>query len=133
MLVVTGGFQNLRHLGFGDLVREDAANPDAVLMDIQMPVMDGYAATHAIREVLGCKTLPIIAMTANAMASDREECLAAGMDEHLPKPINVKALQAMLDHFCARAGVLKSPPLANAASDGGAGDIIQAAPIPVVA
>ncbi|MBK7007011.1 MAG: hypothetical protein IPH37_19455 [Burkholderiales bacterium] len=46
-------------------------------------------------------------MTANAMAVDREECLAAGMDEHLPKPINVKALQAVLDHFCARAGVLK--------------------------
>ena len=94
---------------------------DVVLMDMQMPVMGGVEATRVIRqnEPAGKRT-PIIAMTANAMASDREECLAAGMDEHLPKPINVKALQAMLDHFCARAGVLKSPPLANAASDGGA-------------
>ncbi|MBY0455420.1 MAG: response regulator [Burkholderiaceae bacterium] len=82
---------------------------DVVLMDMQMPVMGGIEATRIIRknEPPGQRT-PIIAMTANAMASDSEECLNAGMDEHLSKPINVKLLQTLLDHFCARALVTKS-------------------------
>ena len=80
-----------------------AARPpfDAVLMDLQMPVMDGYAATRAIRTELGMTDLPIIAMTANAMASDREACLAAGMNDHIGKPFNlpqlIKLLQTITD------------------------------------
>nr|WP_295781770.1 CHASE domain-containing protein [Rhodoferax sp.] len=74
-----------------------AQNPfDAVLMDVQMPVMDGYAATRAIRQELGLTTLPVIAMTANAMASDRTACLEAGMDEHIGKPFDLNGLVAML-------------------------------------
>ena len=69
---------------------------DAVLMDVQMPVMDGYAATRAIRQELGLATLPIIAMTANAMASDRAACLEAGMNEHIGKPFDLNDLVAML-------------------------------------
>jgi len=69
---------------------------DAVLMDIQMPVMDGFAATRAIRQDLGLSQLPIIAMTANAMASDREECLAAGMNEHVGKPFDLPHLVSLL-------------------------------------
>ena len=65
-------------------------------MDVQMPVMDGYTATRAIRQDLGHTTLPIIAMTANAMASDREACLAAGMDDHIGKPFNLDELVTML-------------------------------------
>ncbi|MFZ2308805.1 MAG: response regulator [Rhodoferax sp.] len=75
-----------------------AANPpfEVVLMDLQMPVMDGYAATQAIRTELGLTDLPIIAMTANAMASDRDACLQAGMDDHVGKPFNLPHLVDVL-------------------------------------
>ena len=62
---------------------------DGVLMDCQMPVMDGYQATKEIRKNEGFKNLPIIAMTANAMAGDREKVLSVGMNDHIAKPINV--------------------------------------------
>lgn len=63
---------------------------DGVLMDCQMPVMDGYEATHHIRDMDEFKDLPILAMTANAMVGDREKALDAGMNDHITKPINVK-------------------------------------------
>ncbi len=71
---------------------------DVVLMDLQMPVMDGFAATARIRQHLGLDqdALPIVAMTANAMASDREACLAAGMNEHIGKPFDLDRLVALL-------------------------------------
>ncbi len=68
-----------------------------VLMDIQMPVLDGYAATRAIRTELNMPHLPIVAMTANAMAVDREACLAAGMSEHVSKPFDIHALVRLLN------------------------------------
>ncbi|MCM2678737.1 PAS domain S-box protein [Echinimonas agarilytica] len=66
---------------------------DLVLMDCQMPVMDGYEATRQIRTLDQFKLLPIVAMTANAMAGDRERCIAAGMNDHIAKPIDVSAMQ----------------------------------------
>ena len=68
----------------------------AVLMDMQMPVMDGLTATREIRGLVNATTLPIIAMTANAMASDREACLAAGMNDHVGKPFDLDRLVATL-------------------------------------
>ncbi len=62
---------------------------DVILMDLQMPVMDGITATEKIRHELQLRELPIIAMTANAMKSDREACLKAGMNEHLGKPFDL--------------------------------------------
>lgn len=77
---------------------------DAVLMDIQMPVLDGFAATRRIREELGLRELPIIAMTANALVSDRADCLAAGMDDHVGKPFDLQHLvQVLRQHVGSRA------------------------------
>ena len=75
---------------------------DVILMDVQMPEMDGLETTRAIHKDLPPKQRPrIIAMTANAMEGDREECLAAGMDDYLTKPIQVKALHEAIE----RAGL----------------------------
>ena len=70
----------------------DTQEFDGILMDCQMPVMDGYTATRLIRQQQRFESLPIIAMTANAMAGDREAVLAAGMNDHIPKPINVNEM-----------------------------------------
>ena len=73
---------------------------DLELMDCQMPIMDGYAATRAIRAMGGHHLgTPIIAMTANALSGDREKCLEAGMDEHLAKPLSIETLRTPLDRY----------------------------------
>jgi len=69
---------------------------DLVLMDVQMPVMDGLTATRLIRAEAAFRDLPILAMTANAMAEDRERCLAAGMNDHVAKPIEPEDLWKVL-------------------------------------
>ena len=75
---------------------------DVILMDIMMPVMDGLTATRAIRalERADAKTIPIIAMTANAFEEDARQCLAAGMNVHLAKPLCMEELVATLARLC---------------------------------
>ncbi len=76
---------------------------DAVLMDVQMPIMDGLEATRRIRRLESLRaTVPIIAMTANAMAEDRQRCIEAGMNDHLGKPVDVNRLHSLLAQW-ARA------------------------------
>jgi CheY-like chemotaxis protein len=83
---------------------------DIVLMDMQMPVMDGIAATLEIRKLPAFDALPIVAMTANAMAGDRDRCLAAGMNDHVAKPIEPQALcDALLKWVRPRSGLGQAP------------------------
>ena len=89
---------------------------DGVLMDCQMPVMDGYAATRALREQPQWRELPVIAMTANAMVGDRDKALAAGMNDHIAKPIKIEEVFATLARWVCPASS------AAADSSGGAGD-----------
>ena len=75
---------------------------DVVLMDVQMPELDGLGATRRILELYGADRPRIIAMTANAMQGDREACLAAGMDDYVAKPIRPEELVRALDRCSAR-------------------------------
>jgi PAS domain S-box-containing protein len=79
-----------------DILRRRSDDVDLVLMDLQMPVLDGITATKIIRQELSLSTLPIVAMTANAMAADRQECLGAGMNEHIGKPFDLHHLVAVI-------------------------------------
>jgi signal transduction histidine kinase/CheY-like chemotaxis protein len=99
--IVEGGEQALRLLQEQDF--------DLILMDCQMPGMDGYETTRRIRGMLD-RRVPIIAMTANAMADDRNHCLAAGMDDFLPKPFNRAELNTVLCKWLAPGSASDAEP-----------------------
>jgi CheY-like chemotaxis protein len=103
---------------------------DCVLMDCQMPVMDGYAATRALREQPHLKDLPVIAMTANAMVGDREKVLAAGMNDHIAKPIKVDEVFATIARWVRPAAAARGPEstAASAGSFGAPPDLLMGLP-----
>jgi CheY-like chemotaxis protein len=95
----------LRKLGLNAVIVADGVSAvelatlqhwDAILMDCQMPGMDGFEATRRIRARLQGQPLPIIALTANALAGDREACTAAGMNDFIPKPVRQDELRSCL-------------------------------------
>ncbi|MCJ1437566.1 hypothetical protein MMC27_006953 [Xylographa pallens] len=87
---------------------EDHPKPDIILMDVQMPILDGYRATHLIRHhspyssLPGMRAVPIVAMTASAIQGDREKCERAGMDDYLAKPVKGSILEQMLVKWALR-------------------------------
>ncbi|BBP01451.1 PAS domain S-box protein [Sulfuriferula nivalis] len=90
---------------------------DLVLMDIQMPGMDGYQTTRAIRENQHLLHLPVIAMTAHALSGDREKSLAAGMNDHIAKPINPEELFTVISRWIKPNNVIQAPPTTPAPTD----------------
>lgn len=73
--------------------------PDIVLLDMMMPVMDGYEALRVIRQEEKYSGIPVIAVTAKAMKGDREKCLEAGAHDYMPKPVNITALIEKMKHW----------------------------------
>ncbi len=91
-----------------DLLSNNPNAFDLVLMDIQMPEMDGYEATRQIRHNLGLQ-IPIIAMTAHALAGEREKCLQLGMSDYLSKPIREQELRQVIARFSLKTGIAMPP------------------------
>jgi PAS domain S-box-containing protein len=87
--------------GIEGITQARLLKPDLILMDLQMPRMDGIETTQKLRSETEFKHTPIIALTALAMQGDRERCLAAGMDEYISKPVNLKALVKIIQGFLA--------------------------------
>ena len=105
------GLRMIERLGYrGDVAATGAdavsmlgrGHYDAVLMDCQMPEMDGYEASRQIRHnERGGRRVPIIAMTADIVAGERDRCLAAGMDDHISKPVKLHVVAAVLERWLA--------------------------------
>ena len=100
--------RRLERKGFEVVMAEDGAkgvnmskseNPDLILMDLSLPVMDGWEATSTIKADGSTKNIPIIVLTAHAMAGDREKALEAGADEYDTKPIDFKRLLGKIKDF----------------------------------
>lgn len=99
---IAGVAVDVAETGEAALVKVKEGCYDLILMDLQMPGMDGFEATRRIRGLAGYADTPIVALTANVFAEDRERCLAAGMNDHLAKPVDPERLHASLQHWLQR-------------------------------
>ncbi len=95
-------------------ILEQGHDFDGILMDVQMPIMDGYTATSVIRKNNKYKDIPIIAMTANAMASDKEKAVEVGMNDHISKPINVNEMFGTMAKWITPSQVSEEPDITTA-------------------
>jgi CheY-like chemotaxis protein len=94
----------IAHNGVEGVLLAKKEQPDLILMDVMMPVMDGLEATRRIREIDTLKNIPIIALTALAMSGDRERCLTAGMNDYMSKPIRIQELSDMIEKHLNNKG-----------------------------
>ncbi|MBF0584015.1 MAG: response regulator [Magnetococcales bacterium] len=121
LLTTAGMIVEVANNGLESLDKLAQGSFDGVLMDVQMPVMDGYTAAREIRKQAAWQTLPVIAMTANAMAGDREKAVAAGMNDHIAKPINVRDMFATMARWIVpsapTSGQVAPPPLPERGGD----------------
>ena len=127
LLAIEGVVVDLAENGEVALRRVQQASYELVLMDVQMPVMDGIAATKAIRQLPMLDKLPIVAMTASVMDEDRERCLQAGMNDHLPKPIEPQRLHELLRRWIAPRRTRLAPPVIPPAAAPGTPASVSAA------
>jgi PAS domain S-box-containing protein len=116
LLEIGGAQVDMADNGQEAVARARASRYDLVLMDVQMPVMAGLQATSQIRRLPGWEHVPIVAMTANAFDEDRERCLAAGMNDHLGKPVDPEKLYRTLTRWLASGEPGAAPGGARAAS-----------------
>lgn len=116
--VVTALGHRLLHAANGEtgVKMAEAENPDLILLDINLPDIDGYEVARRLRSGTHCRTTPIIAITANALKGDQERVLAAGCDYYTTKPINIRALRQQIEGILK--AVVEDKPEA-AAPDGG--------------
>jgi two-component system cell cycle response regulator DivK len=85
--------------GMGGLTKAEKIKPDLILMDINLPELDGYELTRRLKQMKHLIGVPVVAMTANVMKGDREKTLAAGCDGYIQKPIDVDQLPVQIAHF----------------------------------
>lgn len=85
--------------GPGGIVQAERNQPDLILLDIQLPLMDGYAVARRLRDNQGLATTPIVAVTSYAMVGDREKAMEAGCDGYIEKPINPDTFIAEIERF----------------------------------
>jgi CheY-like chemotaxis protein len=87
----------LAHDGEGGVAKARTSRPDVVLLDMNLPVMDGWTAARVLKGDPGTASIPIIALTAHAMAGDRDKALEAGCDDYHPKPVDFSRLLTQID------------------------------------
>ena len=115
------------------LAAAEAAAYDVILLDVQMPVMDGLEAARRIRTLPAHRTTPILAMTANAFGEDRAACIAAGMNEHVTKPVDVQAMYAALLRWLPQdVRPQPSAPRTTAAADANPAPVKVPAPVAAI-
>jgi len=90
--------------GAEGVTKARAEHPDLILMDMNLPILDGWEATRQIKADEATRKIPVIGLTAHAMAGDREKCLAAGCDQYDTKPVDFTSLLAKIRQFLPEAG-----------------------------